>query len=145
MKVSSKCRYGIRAVLEIAKNQTGEPTRRKDISESQGIPSSYLENILITLKHNKIVTSVRGVGGGFILKKLPEEITLLEIFEALQGDLTLLDCIDTPQGCDRFQDCIIRPVWIEMQEAQKEVLRKTTVRNLLDRENTPSFLKSINS
>jgi Rrf2 family protein len=142
MKISTKCRYGIRAVIEIAKNHTETPTKRKDISDSQGIPNSYLENILITLKHNRIVSSIRGVGGGFVLKKPPEEITLLEIFEALQGDLSLLDCIEMPESCDRHQKCIIRPVWVEVQQAQKEVLRKISVKDLIDKEDQ-EFLENL--
>jgi len=133
MKVSTKCRYGIRSVLEIAKNHDNTPTKRKDISENQGIPIPYLENILITLKNCRIVMSVRGAGGGFVLRKPPEEITLLEIFEALQGDINLLDCIEMPQICDRHIDCLIRPVWVDVQEAQKKVLRSVTVKHLLDK------------
>lgn len=142
MKISTKCRYGIRAVIEIAKNHNGTPTKRKDISDVQGIPNSYLENILITLKHNRIVSSIRGVGGGFVLKRAPEEITLLEIFEALQGDLNLLDCIEMPEICDRNVNCIIRPIWVEVQKAQKEVLRKVTIKDLMDKEKSdiPEYL-----
>lgn len=134
MKISTKCRYGIRAVLEIARNYGDTPTRRKDISKNQGIPSPYLENILITLKNNGIVASVRGSSGGFVLKKRPEDIHLLGIFEALEGSLNLLDCIDMPELCDRHEDCLIRPVWIEVQDAQKKVLRRTSIKDLLERE-----------
>lgn len=133
MKVSTKCRYGIRAVLEIARNYHDRPLKRKEISKEQGIPNSYLENILIALKHNNIVVSIRGAGGGFILKRQPEEINLLEVFEALQGSLALLDCIDTPTICDRSEKCIVRPVWIEMQRVQRDVLRKTTIQDLVDK------------
>lgn len=134
MKISTKCRYGIRAVIEIAKNHSKYPTKRKDISEKQNIPNSYLENILIALKHNNIVVSVRGAGGGFMLKRDPEYITLLEVFEALQGSLVLLECIESPSICERSSKCIVRPVWVEMQEAQKKVLRKVTVKDLLEDE-----------
>ncbi len=129
-------------MIEIAKNHNGTPTKRKDISDVQGIPNSYLENILITLKHNRIVSSIRGVGGGFVLKRAPEEITLLEIFEALQGDLNLLDCIEMPEICDRNVNCIIRPIWVEVQKAQKEVLRKVTIKDLMDKEKSdiPEYL-----
>lgn len=139
MKISTKCRYGVRAVMEIAKNQTPEPTKRKDISCIQDIPNSYLENILIALKHNNIVVSVRGAGGGFMLKRPPHEITMLDIFEALQGNLSLIDCLDTPDTCDRSMDCIVRPIWVEMQNAQKNVLRKTTVQDLLDKSDHDLF------
>ncbi len=131
MKISTKCRYGIRAVIEIARNYNQSSTKRKEISSAQDIPNSYLENILIALKHNNIVISIRGAGGGFILKRPPEEITILDIFEALQGDISLLDCLETPEMCDRSYKCVVRPVWVEMQEAQKNVLRKITIKELL--------------
>ena len=135
MKISTKCRYGIRAVVEIARNFNQAPTKRKDISSDQNIPNSYLENILIALKHNNIVVSIRGAGGGFMLRRPPSEITMLDIFEALQGNISLLDCLDAPAVCDRSEKCIVRPIWIEMQEAQKKVLQKTTVEDLLKKDN----------
>ncbi len=133
MRVSTKCRYGIRAVFEIAKHHNGIPTKRKDISSAQDIPNSYLENILIALKHNQIVVSIRGAGGGFMLQRGPERITLLEVFEALQGNLSLLDCLESPSMCDRSEKCIVRPVWIKMQEAQRKVLSGTTIKDLLEK------------
>lgn len=134
MKIPTKCRYGIRALIVIAKNHSDVPTKRKHISTIQGIPNSYLENILIALKNGNLITSLRGAGGGFMLKRPPEEISLLDVYQALQGDLTLLDCVDCPAACDRSEDCVVRPVWMEMQEAQKEVLEKKTIKHLLELE-----------
>lgn len=134
MKISTKCRYGIRALIEIARNGNASPTKRRDISSLQSIPNSYLENILISLKNNNILTSIRGAGGGFMLRRPPEEITLLDIFEALQGQLNILDCIDDPSSCERSDDCLVRPVWQEMQQAQKEVLQKKTIKDLMEME-----------
>ena len=133
MKVSTKCRYGIRAVLEIAKNHNNTPTKRNMIAAQQAIPNSYLENILIALKHNNIVMSIRGASGGFMLKRKPDQITLLEVFEALQGSLALLDCLEDPSICDRSENCVVRPIWVNMQEAQRQVLRETTIQDLLEK------------
>ncbi len=121
-------------MIEIAKNHGNSPTRRKHISTIQGIPNSYLENILIALKNRDLITSTRGVGGGFMLKRPPEEISLLDVYEALQGNLTLLDCVECPSICDRSDGCVVRPVWMEMQEAQREVLKMKTIKHLLDLE-----------
>ena len=134
MKISTKCRYGIRALVEIAKNSSSSPMTRSSIAKSQGIPDSYLENILIALKHGNIVTSIRGAGGGFILSRPPEEIDLLDVYEVLQGSITLLDCVDCPEVCDRSGNCVVRPVWLEMQEAQKAVLRSKSIKNLIEME-----------
>lgn len=66
-----------------------------------------------------------------MLKRPPEEISVLDVFEALQGRLTILDCIDTPNVCERSSECIVRPIWLEMQEAQRSVLRQKTVKDLM--------------
>jgi Rrf2 family protein len=134
MKIPTKCRYGIRALIEIAKNHNETPTKRKQISSTQGIPNSYLENILIALKNGNIITSHRGAGGGFMLKRPSDQITLLDVYEALQGSLMLLDCAECPSSCDRAEECVVRPVWMEMQEAQRNVLKKKTIKHLLDLE-----------
>ena len=131
MKIPTKCRYGIRALIEIAKNNNAFPTKRKQISENQGIPNSYLENILIALKNGDIISSVRGAGGGFNLKRPPEEISMLDVYEALQGRLTLLDCVDCPTACERADECVVRPIWQEMQDAQKGVLMSKTIKDFL--------------
>ena len=142
MKIPTKYRYGIRALIEIAKNRTEIPTKRKQISSMQGIPNSYLENILIALKNGNIITSQRGIGGGFRLKRPSEDISLLDVYEALQGDLNLLDCADCPTICDRSKDCVTRPIWKEMQEAQKIALKQKTIKQLLDLEQKNNSLQT---
>ncbi len=69
-----------------------------------------------------------------MLKRPSEEISLLDVYEVLQGHLTLLDCAECPSSCDRSEDCVVRPVWMEMQDAQREVLKRKTIKNLLDLE-----------
>ena len=134
MKLSTKCRYGVRAIIEIARNYNKIPTKRKDISSNQDIPDSYLENILIDLKHNNVISSIRGAKGGFVLRKPPEKITMLEVFESLQGTISLIDCIDTPSACNRNKRCVVRPVWEDMQKAQERVLQNITIKSLLEKE-----------
>ena len=121
MKLSSKCRYGIRAVIEIARNYRKRPTKRKEIAASQDLDDSYLENILIDLKNKNIVGAIRGAKGGFVLKKAPEEITMLYVIESLQGDLSPVECLCTPSICDRVENCVTRPVWQKMKDAQEGV------------------------
>ncbi len=134
MKLTTKCRYGIRAVMEIARNYQIRPTKRKDIAQTQEIPDSFLENILIDLKHAGIIASIRGVKGGFVLKQSPDQITAADIFVALQGPLSLVDCIDSPTSCDRVEKCVVRPMWQEMQKAQERVLEGTTIESLVKKE-----------
>lgn len=134
MKLSTKCRYGVRAIYEIARNYNKCPTKRKDIALNQDLDESYLENILIDLKNAEIVNAIRGVHGGFVLKQPPESITILNIVESLQGKLTPVECLITPSVCNRVEGCVSRPVWQKLKEAQEDVLQGITVQDLLDQQ-----------
>lgn len=132
MKLSSKCRYGLRAIVEIARNYEVKPTKRKDIAAKQDLDDSYLENILIDLKNKNIVMALRGAKGGFILKRPPEEITLLQVIESLQGDLSPAECLNTPGICNRVESCVTRPIWQKMKDAQEDILKNVTIKDLLE-------------
>jgi len=134
MKLTTKCRYGIRAVMEIARNYQKGPTKRKDIVEVQTISDSFLENILIDLKHGGIIESIRGAKGGFILKRSPSQITAADVFVALQGPLSLIECLENPKVCDRNEKCVVRSMWQDMQDAQEKVLKETTIESLVKKE-----------
>lgn len=134
MKLSTKCRYGVRAVFEIAKNYNQIPTKRKNIAKKQDLDESYLENILIDLKNANIVSSIRGVNGGFVLKMPPQTITILKIVESLQGTLTPLECLVDTTVCQKVESCVTRPVWQKLKDAQEEVLSSFTIQDLLDTE-----------
>lgn len=120
--------------MEIARNYRKRPTKRREIALNQDLDDSYLENILIDLKNKNIVAALRGAKGGFILKRPPEEITMLQIAESLQGDLSPVECLNTPFICKRVDHCVTRPVWQEVKEAQENILKNTTIQDLLDRE-----------
>jgi Rrf2 family protein len=139
MKLSTKCRYGARAIIEIGKNYNKIPTKRKDITCNQGIPSSYLENILIGLKSSGLVATIRGPKGGFTLGKKPEEITMLDVVEALNGSLAPVDCI-TQDFCQNSSSCVTKEVWEKLQKAQEEVLRSYTVADLVAKSNAMTGL-----
>jgi len=134
MKLSSKCRYGVRAVLEIAHNYGARPTKRREIAANQELNDSYLENILLDLKNKDIILALRGAKGGFVLRRAPEEITLLEIVEALQGCLSPSECLTMPSLCNRIERCVTRPVWQKVKEAQEGVLKNISIRDLLEQE-----------
>jgi len=140
MRISTKCRYGIRAIVEISLNYEKRPTTRKEIAANQALDNSYLENILLDLKNHNIVRSLRGVKGGFVLNKPPETITLLDIVESLQGSVTPTECVMKPGICNQSSHCVTRPVWKKLQQAQEQVLRDVTIRELLNDElKTPRF------
>jgi Rrf2 family transcriptional regulator, cysteine metabolism repressor len=134
MKLSTKCRYGLRAVLEIARKYDKAPAKRKDIAKKEGLSGSYLENILLVLRNHKIVETTRGVNGGYVLSRSPAAISAYEIVNALEGPLSVVDCVDNPQGCDRTGRCATRVLWCELAGAMRDVLKKTSLQELLDRE-----------
>ncbi len=134
MKLSTKCRYGARAIIEIARGTGEEPVKRKTIVDNQGIPDSYLKNILISLKNAGVIKALRGAGGGYILSRPASEITFLEIFRALEGEIALVECLNYPDTCDRVNSCSTRDIWKKMTEAHEGVLDKITVKELAEKE-----------
>lgn len=140
MKLSTKCRYGARALIEIAKNFNNGPIKRKIIVENQKIADSYLENILVTLRNAGLIRTIRGANGGYSLTKDPAEVTFLEIVEAIQGSIAPIDCLDDDTTCENTETCITRHVWMDLYRAQKEVLGKHTLQTVLDSENDNSYL-----
>lgn len=131
MKLTTKCRYGTRAIIEIARNYAkGETTKRKEISAHQGIPESYLENILTALKNHDLVVTVRGPKGGFSLRRAPETINMLEVVNALQGSLSPVDCLDGTPGCERCSLCDAQGLWKQLKIAQEKVLSSVTLQDL---------------
>ncbi len=133
MRLTTKCRYGVKAIIEIAQNFGIRPTKRKEIVVNQNIPESFLENILIELKRGGLVNSIRGAKGGFLLSRSPNCITILSIVSILQTPLVPVDCVLNPTICARTKDCLTRPLWKKMYEAQEGVLQQFTVTDLLEK------------
>jgi Rrf2 family cysteine metabolism transcriptional repressor len=134
MRLSTKCRYGLRAVVDIACRYGTSPAKRKDIARKQGLSSSYLENILLILRNHKIVETTRGVNGGYVLCRTPSNITVYEIINALEGPLSLTECVEKPMSCNRTSSCATRYVWCELAGAMQSVLLKITLQDLIDHE-----------
>lgn len=139
MKISTKARYGLRAVTEIAKNYGGAPAKRKDIAEKQGLSDSYLENILIVLKNIRIIETTRGSNGGYVLCRPPSEITVLEVVEALEGPLDLVECITSGKNCEKSDRCSARVIWGEMADLLRKNLAGKTLQDLVDMENDSKY------
>ena len=140
MKLSTKCRYGTRAMIEIARNYYKGPTKRKEIAASQDISEGYLENILSRLKNQHLVRTVRGANGGFVLEKKPGEITLYEIVIALEGSISPVDCIINTDICGKVSNCSARKAWQKLHLAQIKVLSDITLEDLIPMEpDAPSY------
>ena len=133
MKLSTRTRYGIRAVLELAENHDKRPIQLKIIARHQGISVKYLEQLMAILKSSGIVGSVRGSKGGYVLAKPPDQIKLSDCFNCLEGPVITVECVDNNDYCPRACDCVARSVWAEVQKAVFAVLESMTLQSLLDR------------
>ncbi len=132
MKISTKSRYGTRAVLEIALNRNKENLTRKQISRNQDIPSAYLENILISLKTKGIIRTIRGPKGGYELAKDPKDITIFQIVDILEGSTELVPCLENSNVCARNSICVTRGVWSKLQKVQEDLLSTITIKDLVE-------------
>ena len=128
VKVSTRGDYATRALLSSALHGHDRPTSVKEIAERTELPQPYLEQILLAVKGAGIVRSKRGVGGGYVLARPPDEITLADIVSAVDGPITSnLDAHDHREG-----HCIVQDVWVQVSDAMREVLEGFTLAHLAD-------------
>ncbi len=133
MKLSTRTRYGLRAILELAENYGQGPLRLRIIAERQEISIKYLEQLMAVLKSAGIVRSLRGPSGGYVLAKSPNEIRVSDCFNCLEGPVITSECVDNSSFCNRAADCIARGLWIDVQNTVMELLRSITLQSLIDR------------
>ena len=133
MKLSTRTRYGIRAILELAENYGNGPLQLRVIARDQGVSVKYLEQLMAMLKAAGIVRSIRGSKGGYILAKQPGQVKVSECFQCLEGSVITTECVKDESFCERTNDCIARQVWTEVQEAVMGVLQSMTLQDLVDR------------
>lgn len=133
MKLSTKGRYGLRAMLEMALNEDQEPMAIRTIAERQGLSERYLEQLLIPLKQAGLVKSIRGSKGGYILGRNPKDITVGNIITVLEGPIAPVDCVSelNPNECDRFDYCVTRGIWSRVRDAITEVLDSYSLEDLV--------------
>lgn len=135
IRLSTKGRYGTRLMLNLARHHglEREAVILKRISEDEGISIRYLEQIIIPLKNGRLVRSIRGAGGGYALARRPEDITLGEIIDALEGHCCLVECIDDGSGCDFVQTCPTYDVWKGANDLLRSYFDGLTLRDVLER------------
>ena len=138
MKISTRARYGMRAMLDIAANGEGGRVLLKDIAERQDISKRYLEHMMTQLRNSGLVVSVRGASGGYRLARDPADIRLDEIFEALEGEIAPVECVRDSSVCERAEDCVTRDLWCEVAGAVRSVLAGQTLADLMKREEKAS-------
>ncbi|MHC4060589.1 MAG: RrF2 family transcriptional regulator [Planctomycetota bacterium] len=133
MKLSTRTRYGIRAILEIAANHGKGPLQTRIIAQRQNISVKYLEQLMAVLKSGGFVRSIRGSKGGYTLAKPPHQIRISELFNALEGPIVTVECVDDESYCANAADCIARQLWTQVQKAIENVLQSITLQDLIDR------------
>lgn len=133
MKLSTRTRYGIRAIFELALNYGQGPVQLKRIAEKQEISVKYLEQLIAVLKAAGFVKSIRGPKGGYILAKQPAGIKLGDCVKCLEGPLAVVECVNNLHYCKRAADCVIKQVWTQITEATERVLQSITLQDLVDR------------
>ena len=134
MKVSTKGRYALRLMLDLAINNTGDPISLKDIARRQGISDKYLEQIISVLNKAKYVKSIRGAQGGYILTKQPKDYTVGMILRLTEGSLAPVACVEENESCDKIRDCATALVWHRKNDAINDVVDHLTLQDLVDYE-----------
>ena len=134
MKLSTKGRYGLRALIDLAQYSENEPVSITNISDRQGISERYLEQLMSMLKKAGLVKSIRGAGGGYLLTRTPEEYTVGEILRQLEGNLAPVSCVSGGGCCGRADRCVTLEVWQQIQDAVDGVVDNITLADLVARQ-----------
>ena len=135
MKISTKGRYALRMMIDLAEHQGEGFVALKDIAARQGISKKYLEQIIPILNRSDFLQANRGSQGGYRLAKAPKNYTVKDILELTEGSLAPVACLDTiPVGCERSEDCVTLPLWKGLAEVIENYLDSVTLPDLLDRQ-----------
>ena len=136
MRVTTRGRYGLRAVLTLTASDNGKPISIRELSQREAISPEFLEQIFFRLRKAGIIKSTRGPGGGFQLDKSPEEITVKDIFDAVGEEISLTPCTsdtDPRSPCPRDGECIAHDMWADTSKCLIEFFEGITVKSILDK------------
>jgi Rrf2 family protein len=131
LKFSTKTRYGLRAMIEIARNEKGEGVYQKDISKNQDISIKYLDQIIQSLKQAGLITSVKGKKSGYMITRNPSEITMYDIHRAFENNICVIDCTSDFYSCTRQDTCEAKQFWKGLNDTIIDYLKNTTLEMLL--------------
>lgn len=133
MRMSTRGRYGVRAMLDIALNYEKGAVSLKDLAKRQNLSEKYLEQLIPPLRSAGLIRSIRGAGGGYTLTKEPSEINLLEIIQALEK-ISPVDCLDAPEICPNIKTCVTYDVWKEINDSTSKILNSLTLSEMVERQ-----------
>ena len=131
MKLSTKGRYGLRILLDVALHGGEAPRLAREIASSQGISEKYISRLIIALRRAGLVVSVRGAKGGYRLGRDPESITLLDVVEAMEGRISLVSCVQKPGLCAKVPTCPARKAWVGVNAKIRAAFAETTLAEIL--------------
>lgn len=132
MKLSTRGRYGIHAMYDLAVHYGDGPQSIKCITERQGIPEAYLEQLIAILRREKLVSSVRGAQGGYQLSKTPAEISVGQVLRALEGGLNIVDCLEEEDHCGKACACPSRLVWVKLRDGVNAIVDSISLQDMID-------------
>lgn len=133
MKLSTRGRYGLKAMVDLALAYGTGCVSTASLAIQQGISDAYLEQLISALRKAGLVTSSRGAQGGYALSRPPEEINVGEILRVLEGSTTVIDCVSSEHvNCDNACSCSARPLWLKLQASINEVLSTTSLKDMAD-------------
>ncbi len=137
MKLSTKGRYGLRAMIDLAQNSEKEAVSISTIATRQNISESYLEQLVGKLKKAGLVSSIRGAQGGYVLAKQTNDISVGDILRALEGDLNPIDCpaLADEGGCEQSGSCASKYVWQRLNDGINEIVDEIKLSTLIEQEN----------
>jgi len=130
LRLSTKARYALRAMIELALHEGKGLRQLREVAEAQELSVKYLEQLTISLRHAGLVRAARGPQGGYELARPADEITALQVVQAVEGPLHLIDCIVQDGACDRVGSCAAHGLWRKLNGAIGRVLSETTLSDL---------------
>jgi Rrf2 family protein len=133
MNLTSKSRYALKIMMDLTHFRSEPLIRRSDIASRQGVPSDYLDQIMMRLRSSGLVDSVRGRSGGYRLGKDPAGITLWDVFSAVEDMIYPTECVSTNHACDFESGCIAKSAWSEIFDAIKSPLMRMNLADIADR------------
>lgn len=131
MKLSTKGKYGIKAIVDLALNQGETPVSIKSISQRQGISEYYLEQLFAPLRKAEIIRSIRGAQGGYIINRDLSEVTVLELMNILEGPVEISECVDG-ESCSNIDCCATRMVWKKLRDSIDSVMGSITIEDIIN-------------
>ena len=138
LKLSTKGRYGVRLMLDLALHDGQGPVPLRDIARREDISEKYLWHLIPPLRDAGLIRSSRGANGGYVLGQPPSRITLKDILTVLEGRICLVDCISNPSFCPRSRNCVPKDIWRDISETIARILDSFTLGKMIEKQKSAS-------